>query len=303
VYSNKSVWEARQVGLQLGLGLKNLGPFQEANISAGYSRVKLQDSYQLVSASDWSNVYYAWSINDDNIYSANVNINLKHDIDENNNIKLFAGFDVDNFGLRGVDQSSMYMTYPANRVNVRTTQAMETLGLGFNHTVNEGVGLVSAGLKVVRGTYKESAGSFMYNQDTVSEMRTYGDEDEAIEYGYEGTEVPAFVSVEAKVKSWLTLRAGAEYVVFGTMTANHKGAQSGWSESMSYAEFMDEYMDESATLSFTTGFGINWKNFVLDGVLDTNALESQIASVQPGRGLLFSGNTVTVVKADLKYKF
>jgi hypothetical protein len=294
VASDKSTSEARQIGLQVGLGKKNLGPFSEANLSVGYSMAKLNDSYQQSTADHAEDVYDGWQINGNNIYSANINLNLKHEIDENNNVKLFASFKVDNFGIKAVDQSSMYLTYPANRIGERETMAIETLGLGFNHTVNDGVALVSAGVKLNHGTWKESASSFMYGVDTVSDMRTIGDP-----WGYEigmtegWTELPVFVSVEAKVKSWLTLRAGASYYLFATETDNYAGAQVGSSESYSYAE----------NITFSTGFGLNWKNFVLDGVFNTNDLENNIANVQPGRGLLFTGNLVTVTEADLKYKF
>jgi hypothetical protein len=294
VYSDKHTWEARQLGLELGLGLKNLGPFEEANISAGYAKAKVDYSYTQSSADHITDIAEGYSIKDDGIYSANVNINLKHDLDENNNIKLFAGFDVDNFGLRGVDGTGWTAGYgQANSIQMRSTQTMTTLGLGFNHTVNEGAGLVSGGLKVEHGTWKDSAGSFVYGLDTVSEMRTYGDDDYEIGYTWAWTYVPAFVSVEAKVKSWLTLRSGAEATLWGTETDGDNGAQHGYSDSYSY----------SSNFSWSAGFGLNWKNFTLDGVLNTEALQQQIASVQPGRGLLFDGNLVTVYKADLKYKF
>jgi hypothetical protein len=293
VYSSKSTWEARQLGIELGLGLKNLGPFEEANISAGYAKGKVDYSYTRSSSDHIDDIYYGYSIKDDAIYSANVNINLKHELDENNNVKLFAAFSVHNFGLRGADGSGWTAGYgQANTIQMRTNGTMSTLGLGFNHTVNEGAGLVSGGLKVVHVAGKESAGSFVYGLDTVSEMRTYG-ANYAIGYALDQTYVPAFVSVEAKVKSWLTLRSGAEASLWGTETYTDNGAQ--WGSTDSYSN--------SSNFSWSAGFGLNWKNFVLDGVLDTYDLQNQISSVQPGRGLLFDGDLVTVYKADLKYKF
>jgi len=146
VSSDKTVIQARQLGLQVGVGMKDLGPFQEANFAAGYSIGKVQMSYQQVTTDHIGDIYQSGNINDKGIYSANLNVNLRHDIDANNNMKVYAGYRVDNFGLYGVDNSGLILG--TNNINVADSESLRTrtteldLGLGVNHTVNEGDGLV-----------------------------------------------------------------------------------------------------------------------------------------------------------------
>jgi hypothetical protein len=63
------------------------------------------------------------------------------------------------------------------------------------------------------------------------------------------------------------------------------------------------YDNGNGGVKFATGFGINWQNFTLDANVDVQSLENSISAVQPGRGLLFAGDIVTVTTADLRYKF
>jgi hypothetical protein len=296
VASDQYVDEARQIGLQVGVGMKDLGPFQEANFAAGYVLGKVQDSYSQVTADHLDDAASGVWVRDNGIYAANVNINLRHDIDANNNVKLYANWTVNNFGLKGIDDYDLINgttnpRYP-DSMSEQERYTMFNLGLGANHTVNDGDGLVSAGVKLTMEKDRESASLFMDGQDVVSQIRTYGD-DYFTDVKGQMVYLPVFVSVEAKVKSWLTLRAGASYYLFGTESIQYDTPQA--------SEFGSGSV--GGTISFNTGFGLNWKNFVLDGVFDTNALENNIANVQPGRGLLFGGNLATVTEADLKYKF
>jgi len=95
--------------------------------------------------------------------------------------------------------------------------------------------------------------------------------------------------VELQVADWLTLRAG--------LAANVVNR--------AYMSFLPAPYTTSIAqpVNTTAGFSIDWQNFTLNAAVDIPALESQIAGVQPGRGLFFAGNTLTVDYADLKYKF
>jgi hypothetical protein len=98
-------------------------------------------------------------------------------------------------------------------------------------------------------------------------------------------------SVERQVADWLTLRAGlaAPLVARAYYTGNTPTYTS----------------SASGQIDFSTGFGITWENFILDGSIKVSSLENSINNVQPGNGLLFTNGTspLQVLEADLKYKY
>jgi len=297
VASGKMVDRAFQADVQVGLGMKDLGPFQEANFAVGYLMGKVEMAQSRVTADHLADDAYGWWIRDNGIYSVNANVNLKHELGANDNMKVFGTYRLNSFGLKGVDDYDLIYgttaTREADRVATHLRGYHAELGLGCNHTVNEGDGLVSAGVKAQVWKHKNDASMFVNGVDYVSQDRTTGAGDIVADLKISTFALPVFVSVEAKVKSWLTLRAGASYFLFQNTNVQVDGTAQG----MTFSGSMP------SNITFNTGFGLNWKNWVLDGVLDTNDLENRIASVQPGRGLFFDGNVVTVMKADLKYKF
>lgn len=95
--------------------------------------------------------------------------------------------------------------------------------------------------------------------------------------------------VESQVADWLTLRSGLD--------ANVVSRQYDSTASPTYGT------DIYHNVYYTAGFSINWQNFTLNAAVNIADLESQLSGIQPGRGLFFPGNTLTVDYADLKYKF
>jgi len=297
VNSGKMVDRAYQADLQIGVGMKDLGPFQEANFSAGYLKGIVEMSQSQVTADHLADDAAGVWVRDNGIYSVNANINLKHELSANDNLKVFANYRLNNFGLRGVDNWDLIngtaTTREADRVATRIRGYHVDLGLGCNHTVNEGDGLVSAGLKAQLWKNKNDASMYVDGVDFVSIDRSNGYGDLVADIKMSTFALPVFVSVEAKVKSWLTLRAGASYYLFQNWNMQVDGTHEGMAISGSFP----------SNITFNTGFGLSWKNWVLDGVLDTDDLEDRISRVQPGRGIMFNGSLVHVAKADLKYKF
>jgi hypothetical protein len=95
-------------------------------------------------------------------------------------------------------------------------------------------------------------------------------------------------SVEAKVTDWLTLRSGLNKIVISRVYDQ---------------THTPTYYDDSSDATYRMGFGINWQGFVLDTAISLSSLENSINHAQPGQGLFFAGDIVTVSEADLRYKF
>ena len=147
------------------------------------------------------------------------------------------------------------------------------VGASCNHKVNGGKGLVSTGLIAdYVGSSEKGSG---ITEDIWNLVWTG--------------------SVESEVSSWLTLRAGIQKAIV----------------SRDYFSDPAQYFDSANdNVKFSTGFGITWENFTLDGDVDVASLENSIADVAPGNGIFFSnptgtndGNMFFVTSADLRYKF
>jgi hypothetical protein len=142
------------------------------------------------------------------------------------------------------------------------------LGTSWDQKVNDGKGLIATGL------IGEYVGSAVKN--------TYIDDGWALLWNG---------AVEQEVASWLTLRTGLE----GAITTREYDTDG------SPVYVQDNY---HTGYQFSTGFGINWSNFVLDANVNAGSFEKSIGNVSPGNGLLFAnGSLLTLSEADLRYKF
>jgi len=278
---------SRQIGIRAGAGLKDLGPFQEGNIAVGYTLASVENS------SNTSGVTVGnWKAQGDGIHKLDVNANVRHDLDENNNLKLFAGFTAGQFGLKE------YRTAAAGNETWTGKSSASTIviGLGENHTVAEGAGLVSGGVRAdivsgkLKGTHATAAG--------VADV-TNGDELKS-----SSLQLPIFVSTEAKVKNWLTLRAGVDYFIY-TKATTKTPTTTGTSPTTTTTTVESYTTDANGTFAFNAGFGLNWKNWTLDGRLTTSNLETNLCDFTPGKGIFYAGTTGNLVltSIDLRYKF
>jgi len=171
------------------------------------------------------------------------------------------------------------------------TDSTLVLGTSFSHKVNGGKGLVLTGLEF---DWVGAQGTQYNNSPTPNQVEN----EDSWNLIWNG-------SVESELASWLTARFGISApIVARDYSSNiEPGGHGDPDAGISY------YSGVHNSVSFTGGFGINWQNFTLDTVIDIASLESSIANVQPGNGLLFSntlhndGNILTVTEADLRYKF
>ncbi len=147
------------------------------------------------------------------------------------------------------------------------------LGTSCNHKVNGGKGLVLTGI------------NFAWQQATLKDPHDGIPSDTAAQWDlvWNG-------SVESELADWLTARFGISAPI---VSRSYVGTNS------------PTYLtNTNNSVNFTGGFGINWQNFTLDGVIDVSELERSINNVAPGNGLFFTGNPIVyVTEADLRYKF
>lgn len=154
-----------------------------------------------------------------------------------------------------------------------------SLGVALSHKVNSGKGLVNTGLILGFDNATDKA---------IGATTTVTTNIDDWNIAWNG-------SVESQVADWLTLRAGISKTLVNRQY-NSDGVPP-------------TYTGSPADVAFKTGFGINWQNFTLNGLVTAESLENSINAVQPGNGLLFTNNPglnngiVTVSEADLSYKF
>ena len=156
--------------------------------------------------------------------------------------------------------------YPPSNLN--DSDGEIDLGTSLNHKFKDGKGLVTTGL-----VFDYLSAKFNANVNTLDSWLILWN-----------------ASLEHQVADWLTLRAGLAYPFLA------RGYYSGGSKPYSSSS--------SGNVDFSTGFGINWENFTLDGAIKVSTLENSVNNVQPGTGLLFNnGNMFQVAEEDLKYNY
>jgi len=239
--------ETTIAGLSVGLGFKDFGPFNEANITAGYSFYK------------WTQV---GGDTDNGISTINVGGLFSADAGNDTTLRLSADVNVHNADETDEDGE-------------KQSEISALLGLGCNHKVNGGKGLVSSGLLMswVGGTY-----------------------DDGVASSFNAWHIYWNASVEAAVTNWLTLRTGLQAGLLDRGYYENGGP--------SYFDNVDD------NVIFTTGFGITWQNFTIDGFIDIDALQDWLSGPNAGAGIFYPGSEgdnaqgiVEVAALDLKYKF
>jgi hypothetical protein len=221
--------ETSVIGLELGLGFADFGPFNEANIRAGYGMYNFTDT----------------SLTSDNTDNGVSTISLggffSADAGNDTTIRLSGDFQLHSASEEDYgDEKSSEMT--------------ALLGLGCNHQVNGGKGLVSTGLLM-----SWTGGTF--------EIPSVTDSDVA----WNSWHIYWNASVEAAVANWLTLRTGIQKALLDR--AYEEGGTPAYFETR----------DDDAI--WTAGFGITWQNFTLDALIDINSLQDLIAGPNAGAGI------------------
>jgi len=310
--------DSRVFGANVGLGMQDVGPFNNADFHAGFylGSISVSESNTATGATAVDND----KLKDNGVYTATLGALFKHTMDENSDMRLFGNLyldqnnqtfeatnDTTNNGLHNAagDVDDTFIS--------KYGDIIANVGLGCNHKVLDGKATISSGVvgSWVNADFKESATTQDGNTAVVTNVDLPIDE-----RNYDNWSLNWNANVEARVASWLTLRSGINRPVIWRQTeaTTNNTTYVGGSPTTTQKTVTttDQYVGGNfSTLSF--GFGVNFENWELDGVANINDLESAIANVSPGNGLFFSngngnnngvaGTIVSTYNADIRYRF
>lgn len=299
---------ARVLGASVGLGLKDVGAFSEVDLHAGYSMGMFRTS--TVDTANGTAAVVNDVTKDNGVYTITAGALAQKDLDKDTNMRVFADAVIDqlnmttaltndNGGTAGLHNEAgdddYQLSSDFSRINV-------VLGLGCNHKVNDGAAVVSSGL--VGGfttTTMKARNTSQNGNTTVVTNADLGLDQQDI------TNISAWwnASVDAKVASWINVRAGIRSTVFNRSTT--KNTNNVLVANVPTYVATTEATTEVPGTRFSCGFGIHWQNWVLNANVTAASLEAAIAAPQPGGGILFPGTggvgLLVVNEADLAYTF
>lgn len=188
------------------------------------------------------------------------------DLDKDLALRPFVDLQMDQFKFTGISVPG----------NLDYSDFGADFGLALNRKLNDGKGLVSTGLIFDYLGTKNSDGS-LFPAFTIDTWTVVWN-----------------ASLEYPVADWLTLRTGlAKALVARVYDQN---------DLMGNGTYWDGSNDNAV---YTVGFGIQWRNFVLNANVNTAQFETSLHNLQPGNGIFFNNGTplAQVASADLQYKF
>ena len=270
-------WAQNLGGADLGVhfgygnnGLQNPIDADQMSLGLGLGFANVGPFSQLNLHADYQMVHATANaptpIHDNGIYTIKLGALGQADLSTDNFARVFADFSLNQDNISDITDPLDY--------NFNDFTGL--VGLSCSHKVNGGKGLVSTGLVF------DYVGSSMKLADPFP-----GVTNDVWNLVWTG-------SLETQVFDWLTLRAGIQ-----------KAIVSRDYNSLPFTPGPTYTDNSNDNVNFSTGFGINWQNWVLDANVDVTSLENSINGVTPGNGLLFTnGNPIVqVATADLKYKF
>lgn len=310
----KAFGDSRVLGVNLGLGTTEFGPFSNTNVHLGYSlgMLDMEESRSPGSTPDTDTN----SLKDNGVFTLTLGALARKDLDENSSMKMFADLYLDQ------DNQTEHLTHDSNSDGLHNDandideqfvskygDVIATLGAGCNHKVLDGKGTISSGFMATwinddtkLSATQQDAGA---SSSTVI-PQTFDDQTHDL------WDLDWNVGVEAKVASWLVLRAGINRPIIWRVTAVTTVNTWAGNTIQSTAKTTvtnDGYFGTNSNPSdYSFGLGANFENFQLDVRASTTSLFGDIASVAPGRGFFFSNsagtsNTLTTADADIRYQF
>jgi hypothetical protein len=294
---------ARVLGINIGLGLKNMG-FDEFHVHAGYSYGTFEDSFTPSNVTGNPFVEVA-SLKDNGIYTITLGALAQSNMDKDSNVRMFVDGNLNQLDAKGFNQTYDYANgvHSAGSDDEEATSNFTSLGLqaglGCNHKVNDGAAVVSSGLVF---NYSNSSSKLTATDQagtgTVNTISTGESDADSLSFVWNG-------SVDAKVASWLNVRAGISEHVFDrdhTKFIDNTWTANALTDTATFETNGDNF---AGATNFSLGFGIHWQNWTLDGNVSAGSFENTVNNVQPGNGLLFNNGSaiVTTSEADLRYNF
>ena len=302
--ATKAFGDSRVIGLNVGLGMGDMGFFNSANFHAGYSLGLLD-----MEESDTPNTNTTHdnnSLKDNGIYTLSFGGLARKDLDETNDLRFFAEVDVDQ------DNQTEHLTQDINddglhndagdideQFVAKYNDILTTLGFGANHKALEGKATLSSGLQV---TWTDDDTKLSAAQQdgtaTSSTIVPQPFDDRA----HDLWDLEWNAGVEGKVSDWLTLRAGINRPLVWratTVTTLNTYAGNTVLGTAKTTNTNDGYFGNSPW-TYSLGFGAKFENFQLDLRAGTSLFST------PGSGIFYTPSViapVALVDADLRYQF
>jgi len=301
--SDTSNTYARNLALNVGLGLKNMG-FSTFDVHAGYNYGTFAVSDVTSVASPSAPAVHNYSIKDNGISTITLGAMAQSDMDKDSNLRMFLDGALNSFGtkaslLDSPNNDGYHKTGDNDYENTTSwNQFVLNAGFGCNHSVNDGAAVVGSSLLATFQSQGTSATESNQAGAAASVPTTFTN---ANSINISGFNLSWGANVDAKVSDWLKVRAGIRKSIFNRSGYNVNVAGGTPVVTTNYTGTADALA--AAGAAFSTGFGIHWQNFVLNTNVTAASLESSIANVAPGNGIFFGGSILTVAEADLGYAF
>jgi hypothetical protein len=303
------------IGIDLGYGMKDLGPFNDFDVSAGYSMGSYRHSQTVEMVRHYdttpspAEAEPQLDVDGDGISEIRFALRGKNELTEDVALVTNVGVKLGKLAVKRTSRLDFDdngdFTSVAGESYDRTREYKNTgivLTTNTVHSVNEGSGKVICGLNFIsnKGEWTHTT---LYNDAGSAAINQVDDESgESLEISYMGAWIN--IAVEASLKSWLLVRGGMSKDVLGmtkmkvTSYTNTNTAGTAYDVEM-IAE--DKWNDLNDVL-FTFGVGVEHKNWVIDLVFDQSTVENTLKNTNYGEGLLYDGDVVgNAAKLQVKY--
>lgn len=298
--STRNVNTAQTLGLDLGVGLKS-NFFSQVNFHLGGALGSFQDAQDLSNGPTISNN----GGKDDGIYTVTAGALLQHDFNPDDNLRVFADWNLSQFAAEDtiqVSQTGSYTASTATNYSASTNYALmvATLGFGGNHKFSGGKSLLTSGFLVSFWSAKQTADENDKPQGQTASAN-YSSEQDLTTW-----DLAWNTGLEARLTNWLTVRAGIEKSLVNN--TDTKLTTTNPSSATQTVETTGDGSLNPTGVQFHMGLGVNVEDWTLNTVISAQGFEQTIGNVQPGNGIFFDnhsgtgvGPIVTVLQADLTH--
>lgn len=299
------------IGVDLGYGLSDVGPFNALDLALGYSTgsVDYMTTANVWNAADTASyIPSTETMEGDGISEIRINLRAKKEADENTNMMINLGVKMDKLAVIDTTKNmggNEVLGDAAGEVYKWASERKGTLielGVNCDHKVNNGMGRVVAGLTFLTGstTWTWSQMTSLANSTTADQI-TNGAGDTEVKLAT--MVVFGNVGVEANLLKWLQFRAGMSKDLLGSV--KFSGTDPNTLVTNAYQNKEETEMTFQSTGDYpvlmTFGLGLNFKNWNVDLLVTKSAIEDLLSAGNLGGGLLYDGSVINPIKAQLKY--
>jgi len=300
------------LGLDLGLGLKNLGGLDSLDLGVGYSLGSVNYTYtdtQENAGATGTEAKNTGSVKDNNISEIRINALAKAKINDNATMRIYANGKLGNYGVNGSfvgDNANDGSFTDAGDVRTGSNTYSDTnvnLGIACDHKVADGKAKVIAGVELI---YDDQS----WKQTDLANLGGSSTADQ-VQPGSGSTledtwwVVPVNIAVEAPLFDWLKARVGASHPLFQSFTAKGVELTNGNAGGTAFQSTTTstQTQDLASNLDMSYGVSAQFQNFTMDLQVSQSVFESYLSTFQPGAGIFYGGVAGMFTQADLRYAF